>query len=96
MAIRYLKANSNYAACAWDLALMQLKDYTLTGKVDDLPRSGRPLAKNERFTSTLYFIIIKWYSTIENYAIKEGLKFKHFIEKPKLTEFHKTLIKMMI
>jgi len=53
MAIGYLKANPNCAACASELGFSPdtieklYKKYKHTGNVEDSHRSGRPPAKNE-------------------------------------------------
>jgi len=84
------------------------KKYLETGNVIDLPRTGRPSVRDEEekkqiiknlqapFTSTRSLSAKEDISnkTIANYANQAGLKFKHFIEKPKLTEIHKTKRKL--
>jgi len=105
--IGYLKANLNYTACAAVLGFSRHaieylhKKYLETGNVEDLPRVGRPPVKivnalQEPYKSTRELSAAEGVSnkTIANYAHEAALKFKHFIERPKLTEVHKTLRKL--
>jgi len=107
MAIGFLKANFNFKACALGFSHTTIADlyhkYSIKGNVDDLPRSGRPPEKNEEilkdlqvpYTSTpsLSSVSDLSHTTIQNYANNPCLKFKHFVQKPKLSEFHKKLRK---
>jgi len=53
MAIGFLKVNFNFTACAAALGFSRTTienlyhKYSSIGNIDDLPRSGRPPAKNE-------------------------------------------------
>jgi len=99
MVIGFLKANFNFTACVAALGFSRTTienlyhKYSSTGNIDDLPRSGRPSTKNEEILKDFilqqdHFQLFQTLA-IQHYTNNARLKFKHFVEKPKLSEVHK-------